>query len=145
MLLPDVTVLLYALRSDTDHHQSAAGWLREVHAGDEPIALCPPVLSGLLRLATHRRVFRTPTPRPAVWAFVEAMASSPLHRFVAAGPRHTELVRSLCEEGDATGNLISDAVIAAVAVEHGSRVISTDGDFARFPSVRWHRPWPPAG
>lgn len=145
MLLPDVNVLLYALRADSADHPRASVWLADVHAGDEPVALCAPVLSGFLRLATHPRVFHTPTPRATAWAFVDALASSPLHRFVGAGSRHPALVRQLCREGDATGNLISDAVIGAIALEHGCRVISTDGDFARFPSVRWSRPWQPEG
>lgn len=141
MLLPDVNVLLYALRADTDEHERASTWLTAVHAADEPVALCAPVLAGLLRVATHPRVFATPTPRSVVWAFVDGLAGSPLHRFVGAGPRHRALLRQLCHESDATGNLVSDAVVAAIALEHGCRVVSTDGDFARFPSVRWSRPW----
>lgn len=142
VLLPDVNVLLYALRSDTTDHDAAQSWLDDAHAADEPVALCPPTLAGLLRVATNPRVFVTPTPRAVLWDFVEALRSSPLHRWVAAGPRHPDLLQQLCREADATGNLVSDAVIGAIAVEHGCRVVSTDGDFARFASVRWSRPWP---
>lgn len=142
MLLPDVNVLLYALRSDSPHHERAKTWLDQVHTRAEPIALCSPVLSGLIRLATNPRIFFTPTPRSILWKWIDVLIGTPHHRFVGAGPRHPELVRQLCTEGDAAGNLVSDAVIGAIAIEHGSRVISTDGDFARFPSVRWRRPWP---
>lgn len=142
MLLPDVNVLVYALRADTADHAAARSWLDDAHHGDEPVALCAPILSGLLRVTTSPRVFATPTPRAVVWEFVDALRSSPLHRFVAGGSRHPDILRQLCREADATGNLVSDASIGAIAVEHGCRVVSTDGDFARFPSVRWARPWP---
>lgn len=142
MLLPDVNVLLHALRADSLDHARARAWLDDVHRADEPVALCAPVLSGLVRVATSPRVFATPTPRAVLWEFVEALRSSRLHRFVAAGPRHVDLLRDLCREADASGNLVSDATIGAIAVENGCRVVSTDGDFARFASVRWDRPWP---
>lgn len=145
MLLPDANVLLHAMRSDSPDHERARTWLHEVHGGNEPIALCAPVLGGLLRTATHRRVYATPTPRSIVWSFVDAMRSSPLHRFVAAGPRHPDLLRKLAAGADATGGLVSDAAIAAIAVEHGSEVVSLDGDFARFEDLRWSRPWPTDG
>lgn len=142
MLLPDVNVLVHALRADSDRHEAATTWLDEVHRRSEPIALCAPVVGGLVRIATHRRIWPVPTPIDVVWDFVEAMRSSPLHRFVGAGPRHPTLLRRLCEEADATGNLVSDAVIGAIAMENGSTVVSADRDFARFPSVSWQHPWP---
>ena len=141
MILPDVNVLLHALRADSTEHDRARSWLEEVHAGSEPIALCPQVVSGLLRNATSPRVFTTPTPVGLVWEWLAAARSSPLHRFVSAGPRHLHLLERLCRESGARGNLVPDAAIAAVAIENGCSVVSTDGDFARFPSVRWTRPW----
>lgn len=133
---------MYALRADSDDHEQARGWLERVHASSEPIALCPQVVSGLLRIATSPRVFATPTPAVTVWEWLSVARSSSLHRFVSAGARHMELLERLCRESGARGNLVSDAALAAVALENGCTVVSTDGDFARFPSVRWSRPWP---
>lgn len=67
MLLPDVNVLLHALRADSPDHEKASAWLDDIHRGNEPIALCSPVLAGLLRIATHNRVYAMPTPRTVVW------------------------------------------------------------------------------
>ena len=141
MLLPDVNVLVHAVRADSVDHAHAVGWLDAVHAGSEPVGLCSPVLGGLVRVATHPRIWSTPTPEDVLWDFIEALRSSSLHRFLGAGPRHPDLVRQLCTEADARGNLVADAVIGAISVEHGSTVVSTDRDFARFPSVRWRHPW----
>ncbi len=93
-----------------------------------------------LRLATNRRIFEVPTPRSHAFAFIDATRAQPLHLSVAPGPRHLSLLRRLCDEGDASGDLITDAVIAAVAAEHSCEIVTLDRDFARFGSVRHRRP-----
>ena len=98
------------------------------------------VWASFLRLATNRRIFAVPTPRPEAFAFVEAVRAQPLHLALAPGPRHLLVLRRLCDEADALGDLIPDAVIAAVAAEHGCEVVTLDRDFARFPSVPHRRP-----
>ncbi len=81
-----------------------------------------------------------PTPPAEAFAFVEATNAEPGHLSTAAGPRHLVLLRRLCEEGDATGDLIPHAVIAAHAAEHSAEIVTLDRDFARFPSVRLRGP-----
>ncbi len=98
------------------------------------------IWAAFLRLATNRRIFEIPTPRPEAFAFIDATCAQPRHLTVGPGPRHLTLLRSLCDEADASGDLIADAVIAAVALEHGCQVVTLDRDFARFSSVRHTRP-----
>jgi len=135
-----VNVVLAAHRDDHPHHPSVRAWFDELLAGDEPFAVPLLVWASFLRLATNRRVFEVPTPRPAAFAFIEATCAQPLHLLIAPGPRHLALLRELCDEGEALGDLIPDAVIAAVAAEHSCEVVTLDRDFARFASVRHRRP-----
>lgn len=98
------------------------------------------VWGSFLRLATNRRVFEVPTPRAEAFAFAEATCAQPAYLAIGPGPRHLLLLRELCDEGDASGDLVADAVIAALAAEHGAEVVTLDRDFARFPSVPHRRP-----
>jgi len=88
------------------------------------------------------QVMEVPTPRPEAFAFVDATCAQPLHLALGPGPRHLALLHATCEEADAIGDLIADAVIAAIAVEHGCEIVTLDRDFARFASVRHRRPEP---
>ena len=140
MLLLDVNVVLAAHREDHPHHAPVRGWFDTMLTGEERFAVPTLVWSSFLRLTTSRRIFEVPTPRPEAFAFVEATCAQPLHLPVGPGPRHLTLLRRLCEEADALGDLIADATIAAVAAEHGCDVVTLDRDFARFQSVRHRRP-----
>lgn len=143
MLLLDVNVLLAAHRDDHPAHATVRPWFDELLAGDEPFTVPTTVWASFLRLATHRRVFEVPTPRDQAFAFVEATCAQPHHLATGPGARHLVLLRRMCDEADATGDLVPDAVIGALAVEHGCEVVTLDRDFARFPSVRHRRPGQP--
>jgi toxin-antitoxin system PIN domain toxin len=97
-------------------------------------------LGSFLRVATNRRVFEVPTPRTDAFAFIEATCAQPRHVRIAPGPRHLAILRRLCDEADAMGDLVPDAVIGAIAVEYSCELITLDRDFARFISVRHRRP-----
>ena len=140
MLLLDVNIVLAAHRGDHPHHRSVRGWFDRMLAGDERFTVPALVWASFLRLATNRRIFEVPTPRPDAFAFIDATRAQPLHLSVAPGPRHMTLLRRLCDEGDASGDLIADAVIAAVAAEHSCEIVTLDRDFARFASVPHRRP-----
>jgi uncharacterized protein len=140
VLLLDVNVVLAAHRGDHPHHAPVRAWFDELLAGEERFAVPALVWGSFLRLATNRRVFEVPTPREEAFAFAEAVCAQPLHLTIGPGPRHLALLRRVCEEGDALGDLIADATIAAIAAEHGCEVVTLDRDFARFPSVRHRRP-----
>lgn len=140
MLLLDVNVVIAVHRADHPHHEEARTWFDAMLTGDERFSVPLLVWSSFLRLTTNRRIFAVPTPRAEAFEFIDAVREQPLHLAVAPGPRHLTLLRELCEEADAVGDLIADATVAALAAEHGCELITFDRDFARFPSVRHRRP-----
>lgn len=140
MLLLDVNVVLAAHRADHPQHDPVRSWFDDTLTGHDPFAVPLAVWASFLRIATNRRVFEVPTPRADAFDFITATRSQPLHAPLAPGPRHLALVRRLCEEADALGDLVPDAVIGAMAVEFDCELVTLDHDFARFPSVRQRRP-----
>ncbi len=141
MLLPDVNVLIYAHRSDScNDHAAYATWLTHLATSFEPFALSSLTLVGLVRIVTNPRVFKRPSTLDEVFAFVAELTSRPHARVVHPGPRHLEIFTDLCRQSSATGALVADAQHAAVAIEHGCTLVSTDSDFDRFPGLRWRHP-----
>ncbi len=140
MLLPDLTVLIAAHRSDSPLHERARDWLRGVYAGDEPFGLCAPVLIGLVRILTHPRVLSPPDTREQAFAFVRSLLGHPNALLLNPGRDHVRLFEELCGASDARGDLVTDAYLAALAIETGAELVSADRDFALFPGLRWRRP-----
>jgi toxin-antitoxin system PIN domain toxin len=140
VLLLDVNVVLAAHRDDHPDHAAVRAWFDAMLTGEERFAVPALVWSSFLRLATNRRIFELPTPRADAFAFVEATCAQPLHLTIGPGPRHLPLLRRTCDEADAAGDLIPDATLAAVALEHGCEIVTLDRDFARFASIRHRRP-----
>lgn len=136
MQLPDVNVLVYAFREDTPHHAVCRAWLAHALAAPAPVAIADVVCSGFLRVVTHPRVFRTPAPLDTALAFINAVRDSERALHVSPGTRHWDIFSSLSTSAQATGNLIPDAWIAALAVEHGCELVTLDRDFARFDGLR---------
>ncbi|MPV39079.1 type II toxin-antitoxin system VapC family toxin [Georgenia subflava] len=135
MLLFDVNVVLAAHRDDHPQHQAVRRWFDEVLAREQAFGVPTGVWASFLRLATNRRIFAVPTPRPEAFAFIDAVLAQPHCLRLDPGPRHLTLLRQLCDEGSAVGDLVPDAVIAALAAEHSATVATLDHDFARFPTV----------
>lgn len=143
MLLPDVNVLIYAHRAESPEHGAYARWLTDTANGHEPFGLSELVLSGVVRIVTNPRVFKTPTPLETALAFVDALLRRPNAVCLRCGPRHFEIFEQLCRETNASGKLVADAYHAALAIEHGCEWVSTDGDFGRFPNLRVRHPLHP--
>ena len=144
MLLPDVNVLVYAHRRDSiESHVQYAEWLSGLATGPEPFALSVPVLSGLVRVVTNSRVFSPPSSLDDVFAFIAELVERPTARVVGPGPHHMAIFERLCRDARATGKLVADAQHAAIAIEHGCTMVSTDSDFDRFPGLRWQHPLRP--
>ena len=141
MILPDVNVLLYAFRSDSSHHAAALKWVDALVNGDEAYGMSPQVLASVVRLATHPRVFASPSRLDDALAFTRVLMRQPHCTSIVAGPRHWEIFEALCRRAAASGNLVHDAWYAALAIEAGCEWVTTDGDFARFPGLRWRRPF----
>lgn len=143
MILPDVNVLIYAHRVESVEHPAYARWLTAAATGDEPFGLSELVLSGVVRIVTNPSVFSKPTPLKTAFAFVEELRGRPNAVSLRPGARHFEIFVRLCEETRAQGKLVADAYHAALAIEHGCEWVTTDGDYGRFPGLRWRHPLRP--
>ena len=139
MLLLDVNVVLAAHRSDHPQHGVVRPWFDQLIAGDDAFTVPVTVWASFLRLATNRRIFDVPTPRADAFSFLAATCAQPHHLLIGPGPRHLAVLREVCDDGDAVGDLVPDAVIGALAVEHSCEIVTLDRDFARFSSVRHQR------
>ena len=146
MLLPDVNVLIYAhVENSVPEHPEYAAWITRLATGPEPFALSVLVISGFIRVVTNPRVFNPPSTLDRSFAFVDSLLKRPQARIVGPGPNHMDIFERLCRESGATGKLVADAQHAAVAIEHGCTMVSTDSDFSRFPALRWQHPLRPGG
>lgn len=141
MILPDVNVLIYALRSDSRDHERYRKWLHAAVNGHEAYGVALQVLGALVRVVTHPRIFVRPTRAHDAFAFCRTLLEQPNATVIAPGERHWGIFEELCREAAATGNLVQDAWFAALAIESGSEWITMDRDFGRFPGLRWRAPW----
>jgi toxin-antitoxin system PIN domain toxin len=141
MILCDVNVLLYAFRSDSIDHERYRDWLLGVVRGEGAYAVSPQVLSALVRIATHPRIFVQPSTADEALGFCDALLAAPTCAVLVPGRRHWGIFRNLCCQSGAKGNLVPDAYLAALAIEHGCEWVTTDRDFARFTGLRWRLPF----
>ncbi|MBI3928729.1 MAG: type II toxin-antitoxin system VapC family toxin [Armatimonadetes bacterium] len=140
MLLPDINALIYAHRSDSPEHQRYSDWLVRLVESPSPFGLSDFVMTGFVRIVTNRRVFREPTPRTVAVDFLANLLSQPNCVMVLPSSRQWRLMMELCEQADVVGPLVSDAYLAAQAIDHGCELVTTDSDFARFQGLRWSHP-----
>lgn len=136
----DVNVLVYAHRAEAPEHDRYRDWLEEARLGGEPLGLADSVLAGFLRVVTHPRVFRDPTPLSTAIEFVDVLLASPAVVRVHPGDRHWMIFSDLCRNADATGNLVPDAYLAALSIELGAAWITADRGFARYPGLKVRHP-----
>ncbi len=142
MTIVDVNVLLYAYQADSPQHRPAKEWLDALFAGEEVIGLPWITLWAFLRISTNSRAWPSPMPAATALQHVRDWLAQPGVVIVQPGPRHLELLERFVIQDRATGPLVSDASLAALAVENGAELASTDRDFARFPQLRWVNPAP---
>jgi uncharacterized protein len=140
VILPDVSVLVYAFRTDSRDHATYRGWLDAVLNGDMAYGMSPQVLAAVIRVTTHPRIFVRPSRLADVTAFAAVLLEQPHCQIVQPGPRHWNIFADLCRRAHAKGNLIQDAWLAALAIESGCEWITTDRDFSRFEALRWRTP-----
>jgi uncharacterized protein len=140
VILPDVNVLVIAHRTDQAGQDEMRAWLESEVNSNRPFALADVAVAGFLRIVTNPRIFPHPTPLSEAVKVVDDLAADRGCVPVAAGPRHWSILRGLLTDGDARGNLVPDAHLAAIAVEHGATVATRDRGFARFPGLRWIDP-----
>jgi toxin-antitoxin system PIN domain toxin len=140
VILPDVNVLIYAYRVEATDHAAYRRWLEDVANSEEAFALADLVLSGFVRVATHPRIFRPPSPVDDALGFAEDLLGQANCALVRPGARHWAIFARLCRECGASGNLVPDAFLAALAIENGCELATVDRDFARFTGLRWRHP-----
>ena len=132
MILCDVNVLIYAHRAEFSHSEKHRSWLEEVLKSDEPYGVSDFVLSSFLRIVTHHGVFDPPSTMRDALAFATVLRGQPNGVAVEPGDRHWEIFTDLCLQPDVKGRLVTDAYLAAIAIEHGCELVTHDGDFKRF-------------
>lgn len=140
MKLVDANVLLYATDRQAARHDAARSWLAAQLSGTDTFAFAWSVLLAFLRLSTSPRIFAHPLSVERAFDVVDAWLRQPCAVILHPGERHAALVRQLLRPFGTAGNLVSDAHLAALAIEHGAELDSCDTDFSRFAGLRWVNP-----
>lgn len=140
MKIPDVNVLLAAHREAHPQFLEARRWLDELIEAGSPFSVIDAVAGSFLRISTNHRIFTNPAPLDEAFDYLEALRLQPAHQWLGPTARHLAVLQQLCLATDARGDLMPDAQLAAIAIEHGAEVVSYDRDFARFEEVRWSMP-----
>ena len=140
MIVIDTNILLYAYGESSPHHQKARTWLENVLSGIENVGVPWQTLSAFVRISTDPRIPGFRRSAAEVLQVVSGWLDQPAVRTLAPGERFWELFRKMILEGQTTGSLISDAEIAALTIEYGGVLYTSDRDFARFPGLRWKNP-----
>lgn len=140
MILVDANLLIYAGVKEQAEHRVADAWLREQVATGHRIGIPWQSLVAFLRITTNPRLFARPATIEEALLLVESWLRLPMVWIPGPTERHTQILGRLLRDVNAQGNLVMDAHLAALAIEHGLQLCSTDGDFARFEGLRWRNP-----
>ncbi len=140
MKLPDVNLLLYAIDEDSPRFAEAKPWVEALFGGAETVALAWTVALAFVRLTTKPQVMTRPFRVEEALDVVDGWLARPNVVVVHPTDRHAQILRELLEPLGTGGNLTTDAHLAALSIEHGAELCSSDADFSRFPGVRWHDP-----
>lgn len=139
MIMPDVNVLVYAGRRELPEHQAYQEWMERLINGPAAFGVSELVLSGFVRIVTGKP-FDPPTPLEDALHFCGTILSSDRCMILRPGKRHWGIFANICRSSQTTGRHVSDAFLAALAIEHGATWVTADADFARFPGLRWQHP-----
>jgi uncharacterized protein len=140
VIFPDVNVLIYAYREDAKHFDTCGPWLQQVLERGEVLALSSQTLSGLIRITTNRRAYAPPSPVAHAIGFCDDLLTNRNCRLIEPGERHWKIFTSLLRETNTTGPIVTDAWLAALAIEWNCEFVTMDRDFARFPGLKWSVP-----
>ena len=142
MIAFDTNILVYADREDLPNHRAAKEILSGSAAGLEPIGIPVVVMVEYIRVVTHPKLFTRPTTLADGLANVSSLVNHPSFEILLPGPRFFSIFDELAKLGDARGNLVFDAQIAAICIEnHVSELWTADRDFARFPGIAAKNPF----
>jgi len=140
VILPDLNLLLYAYNPHVPQHDAARSWWRGALSGSELVVMPHEVLFGFVRIATNPRLGPAAVTLDAARAVVTGWIALPTTRVILPTAGHFDRVMALMGAAMATGGVLSDAILAAYAIEHRARLYSNDSDFARFPGLDWVNP-----
>ena len=140
MILVDANILLYAEDQLSSRHDAAREWWDAQLSQSSPVCLCWTVLGAFIRIGTNPRVFEHPLSLDQALSRVQSWIDQPCTRIVNPTERHWTVFQNMLREGQAVANLVTDAHLAALAVEHGCELMSTDSDFSRFSGIQWRNP-----
>jgi toxin-antitoxin system PIN domain toxin len=140
MKVVDINLLIYALNTDTPNHLQAKKWLEASLSEDEPVGLAWIVILGFLRIITSAKIMPSPLSPEIAIEIIEEWLHHPTVKVIVAGERHWDILKELLAPLGTAANLTSDAHLAALAIEYGARLYSTDNDFSRFSKLRWINP-----
>jgi len=141
--LPDTNLLLYAADEDAELHDAALQWMEEALSGTETVAFAWVALLGFVRIGTNPALYDIPMRVERALEVVDGWLAQPCVTIVHPTDRHAAVLRDLLTRVGAAGNLTTDAHLAALALEHGATLYSSDNDFSRFPGLRWVNPLNP--
>jgi hypothetical protein len=140
MIVPDINLLVFAHNAAAPEHEAARAWWEDLLTREQPVGLPWAVTFGFVRLVTHPFVLALPLAAAAALDRVDAWFGQPCVQPLDPGPRHLSIVRTLFAATNVAGRLTTDTHLAALAIEHQCELHSNDGDFARFPGLRWRNP-----
>lgn len=140
MKIVDANVLLYAVNSASEHHEVCREWLDGALSGSETVGLAWVPLLAFVRLSTKVGLFPSPLPPSEAMRQVLDWSTAPGATVVAPTPRHGDILRGLLAQLGVGGNLVNDAHLAALSIEHRASIVSYDSDFGRFDGIRWDTP-----
>jgi uncharacterized protein len=140
LILVDANLLIYAHVSSFPQHAQAGSWLDSQLSGTDRVGLPWPSLLGFLRIVTNPRVFERPEPMGQAWRQVQDWLEPDVVWIPQPTERHRDVMGKLVMTAGVQANLVPDAHLAALAIEHGLLLCSTDGDFGRFADLRWQNP-----
>lgn len=139
-VIVDANVLLYSVDAGSAFHGPARDWLERTLNGPARVGFPWVSLTAFQRISTHPRVSAHPLSSKDAWSYIEDWLEADQSWIPLPGERHAEVLRRLIVDGDLRGNRVTDAHLAALAIEHGVGVCSMDTDFARFPELTWANP-----
>jgi len=140
VIVIDANILLYAYDADSDKHAKARAWVEEVFSGASPVGLPWQTVSAFMRIVTNPRLTGKRFTPAEVVEIVHEWVNQPNVRLLGPGDDHWNFLRQMMVDGQARGPLVTDAQLAALTIEYGGVLHTTDRDFSRFPGLRWKNP-----
>lgn len=140
MIVLDANILLYAYDPSSERHDQARAWIEEVFSGGNLVGIPWQTAHAFLRVVTNPKLTVRRVTAEEAAQIVDSWTAQPNVRFLGPSEQHWNVLRRMLVEGQARGPLVTDAQLAALTIEHGGELYTTDRDFARFPGLRWKNP-----